>query len=106
MNKALIYDWNRNTPPQQPPVVMLDDETLRDGLQSPSVRAPSIAQKLRILRLLDEIGVDTADIGLPGAGLDDNDLCCLENAGRGKHYYTYTPPWRNTDRDADASAEI
>ena len=68
MNKALIYDWNRNTPPQQPPVVMLDDETLRDGLQSPSVRAPSIDQKLRILRLLDEIGVDTADIGLPGAG--------------------------------------
>jgi len=29
MNKGLIYDWNRNTPPQQPPVVMLDDETLR-----------------------------------------------------------------------------
>src|SRR5262245_44959378 len=68
MNKALIYDWNRDTPPQQPPIVMLDDETLRDGLQSPSVRAPSIDQKLRILRLLDEIGVDTADIGLPGAG--------------------------------------
>ena len=68
MNKALIYDWNRNTPPQQPSVVMLDDETLRDGLQSPSVRAPSIDQKRRILRLLDEIGVDTADIGLPGAG--------------------------------------
>jgi 2-isopropylmalate synthase len=68
MNKALIYDWNRNTPVAPPPVVMLDDETLRDGLQSPSVRAPNIEQKLRILRLLDEIGVDTADIGLPGAG--------------------------------------
>ncbi|MBI4266140.1 MAG: 2-isopropylmalate synthase [Acidobacteria bacterium] len=47
---------------------MLDDETLRDGLQSPSVRAPSIDQKIRILHLLDRIGVDTADIGLPGAG--------------------------------------
>jgi len=68
MNKALIYDWNRDTPVDVPPVVMLDDETLRDGLQSPSVRAPSIDQKLRILRLLDQIGVDTADIGLPGAG--------------------------------------
>src|SRR6185503_8552373 len=68
MNKALIYDWNRDTPVEPPSVVMLDDETLRDGLQSPSVRAPSIEQKLRILRLLDEIGVDTADIGLPGAG--------------------------------------
>jgi 2-isopropylmalate synthase len=68
MNKALIYDWNRIAPAAPPPVVMLDDETLRDGLQSPSVRAPNIDQKLRILRLLDEIGVDSADIGLPGAG--------------------------------------
>src|SRR5688572_20257592 len=47
---------------------MLNDETLRDGLQSPSVRAPTIDQKLRILHLLDRIGIDTADIGLPGAG--------------------------------------
>jgi isopropylmalate/homocitrate/citramalate synthase len=68
VNKALIYDWNRDVPVSPPSVVMLDDETLRDGLQSPSVRAPNIEQKLRILRLLDEIGVDTADIGLPGAG--------------------------------------
>jgi 2-isopropylmalate synthase len=68
MNKALIYDWNRSVPIAAPPLVMLDDETLRDGLQSPSVRAPNIDQKLKILRLLDEIGVDTADIGLPGAG--------------------------------------
>jgi len=68
VNKALIYDWNRDAPSPPPPIVMLDDETLRDGLQSPSVRAPSIDQKVRILRLLDQIGVDTADIGLPGAG--------------------------------------
>ena len=68
MNKALIYDWNRDAPPAKPPVVMLDDETLRDGLQSPSVRTPSIEQKIHILHLLDRIGVDTADIGLPGAG--------------------------------------
>jgi 2-isopropylmalate synthase len=68
MNKALIYDWNRSVPVSAPPLVMLDDETLRDGLQSPSVRAPNIDQKLKILRLLDEIGVDSADIGLPGAG--------------------------------------
>ena len=68
MNKGLIYDWNRDATVAPPPIVMLDDETLRDGLQSPSVRAPSIEQKVRILRLLDQIGVDTADIGLPGAG--------------------------------------
>jgi len=47
---------------------MLDDETLRDGLQSPSVRCPTIEQKLRILHLIDRLGIDTANIGLPGAG--------------------------------------
>ena len=48
--------------------VMLDDETLRDGLQSPSVRCPSIDEKIRILHLIDRLGIDTANIGLPGAG--------------------------------------
>jgi 2-isopropylmalate synthase len=63
----LIHDWN--TPaavPLRP--LMLNDETLRDGLQSPSVRCPSIDQKLEILHLIDRLGIDTADIGLPGAG--------------------------------------
>ena len=64
----LVFDWNLESPAPKPPIVLLDDETLRDGLQSPSVRAPSIDQKLRILHLLDRIGIDTADIGLPGAG--------------------------------------
>jgi isopropylmalate/homocitrate/citramalate synthase len=63
----LIYDWNRTDRPP-PPRVLLDDETLRDGLQSPSVRCPSIEEKLRILHLIDRLGIDTADIGLPGAG--------------------------------------
>ena len=68
MNDGLIYDWNRYAPAPREGAVMLDDETLRDGLQSPSCRAPSIDQKIRILHMLDGIGVDTADIGLPGAG--------------------------------------
>ncbi|PYR59301.1 MAG: 2-isopropylmalate synthase [Acidobacteria bacterium] len=63
----LIYDWNRTTDTPRPSV-MLDDETLRDGLQSPSVRCPSIDEKLRILHLMDGLGIDTADLGLPGAG--------------------------------------
>jgi 2-isopropylmalate synthase len=63
----LIHDWNKTGIPA-PPVVLLDDETLRDGLQSPSVRCPSIDEKLRILHLIDRLGIDTADIGLPGAG--------------------------------------
>ena len=68
MNDSLIFDWNRIGAPARPPVVMLDDETLRDGLQSPSVRCPTIDEKLRILHLVDRLGIDTADIGLPGAG--------------------------------------
>jgi len=63
----LIHDWNR-TANRQPRTVMLDDETLRDGLQSPSVRCPTIEQKIEILHLIDRLGIDTADIGLPGAG--------------------------------------
>ncbi len=47
---------------------MLDDETLRDGLQSPSVRTPTDRQKIDILHHMDALGIDTADIGLPGAG--------------------------------------
>ena len=63
----LIHDWNA-APTPKPPLVLLNDETLRDGLQSPSVRTPSIEEKLRILHLIDALGIDTADIGLPGAG--------------------------------------
>jgi 2-isopropylmalate synthase len=66
----LIYDWNTidQPPAGASPPVMLDDETLRDGLQSPSVRTPTLDQKVRILHLIDALGIDTADIGLPGAG--------------------------------------
>jgi 2-isopropylmalate synthase len=63
----LIYDWNHDAAGPRP-VAMLDDETLRDGLQSPSVRAPSIEDRIDILHRMDALGIDTADIGLPGAG--------------------------------------
>ena len=63
----LIHDWNHTDTPK-PASVLLDDETLRDGLQSPSVRCPTIEQKLEILHLIDRLGIDTANIGLPGAG--------------------------------------
>ena len=64
--ESLIHDWN--AAPAAPRQVLLDDETLRDGLQSPSVRCPTIEQKLEILHLIDRLGIDTADLGLPGAG--------------------------------------
>jgi len=66
----LIYDWNvageRRIPERL--TVELDDETLRDGLQSPSVQSPPIEAKLRILHYIDSLGIQSANIGLPGAG--------------------------------------
>src|SRR6201993_1358499 len=66
----LIYDWNKNHPPglKPPGPVLINDETLRDGLQSPSVRDPSIAEKIDILHLMDALGMNSLDLGLPGAG--------------------------------------
>jgi len=66
----LIYDWNKNHPPglKPPGPVLINDETLRDGLQSPSVRDPSIAEKIEILHLMEALGIHSLDLGLPGAG--------------------------------------
>ena len=70
MDKSeLIYDWNLVGRTEAPARRLeLNDETLRDGLQSPSVIDPPIAKKLEILHLMDSLGIDSADIGLPGAG--------------------------------------
>jgi 2-isopropylmalate synthase len=65
----LIYDWNREGRKEMAQRhVEFNDETLRDGLQSPSVIDPPIEKKIEILHLMDSIGIDSADIGLPGAG--------------------------------------
>jgi len=66
----LIYDWNKNHPPglKPPGAVLLNDESLRDGLQSPSVRDPSISEKIEILHLMEALGINSLDLGLPGAG--------------------------------------
>jgi len=65
----LIYDWNligrADTAPRR---VELNDESLRDGLQSPSVIDPPVEQKIALLHLMDALGIHSADIGLPGAG--------------------------------------
>ncbi len=65
----LIYDWNRHDlePADARPVV-LNDETLRDGLQNPSVLDPDIGQKIEILHAMSKVGVGAVNLGLPGAG--------------------------------------
>jgi 2-isopropylmalate synthase len=66
----LIYDWNhhKDFKFRAGQKIELDDETLRDGCQSPSVTDPPIEAKLRLLHLMEKLGIDTVDIGLPGAG--------------------------------------
>jgi 2-isopropylmalate synthase len=66
----LIYDWNQQYPPglKPPGPVLINDETLRDGLQSPSVRDPAIAEKIEILHLMEALGIHSLALGLPGAG--------------------------------------
>src|SRR6516162_10870080 len=66
----LIFDWNTAHPRSLKPAghVLLNDETLRDGLQSPSVKDPSIEEKTEILHLMEALGINSLNLGLPGAG--------------------------------------
>lgn len=65
----LIYDWNLVDAPEKPKRrIMVTDETLRDGLQSPSVIQPEIQDKVYLLYLMSDLGIDAADLGLCGAG--------------------------------------
>jgi 2-isopropylmalate synthase len=68
--EELIFDWNGRDGgfDYTTARVDLNDETLRDGLQSPSVQDPSLEDKLRLLHLMADLGIVAADLGLPGAG--------------------------------------
>jgi 2-isopropylmalate synthase len=67
---GLIYDWNeiKRRGPLLQKKPEFDDETLRDGIQSPSVVDPGIEDKLTLLHLQNKLGITSSDIGLPGAG--------------------------------------
>ena len=69
-NNEWIHDWNQASTPLIPPGtrVLLNDETLRDGLQNPSVHDPTIGEKIELLHLMESLGIDSLNIGLPGAG--------------------------------------
>jgi 2-isopropylmalate synthase len=64
-----IFDWNEVNRKGRlvPHSFSLFDETLRDGLQNPSVEDPSIEDKLRILHLMADLGIEEANMGLPGS---------------------------------------
>ena len=54
---------------------ILFDETLRDGLQAPHIRNPSLEQKLAIIDHMSRSGVRSADLGFPGSGASAVDEC-------------------------------
>ena len=65
----LIYDWNLVEERSRPRGhILVTDETLRDGLQSPSVTHPDIQDKVYLLYLMRDLEIDAADLGLCGAG--------------------------------------
>ncbi len=70
LESDVIFDWNVHGASQPAPArkVLIVDETMRDGVQCPSVTDPPIEAKLEMLRLMARVGVDCVDIGLPGAG--------------------------------------
>lgn len=72
-----VFDWNEVNRKGQivPSNMTLFDETLRDGLQNPSVKDPGIGEKLRLLHLMEDLGIDVADIGLPGSSKRAFDDC-------------------------------
>jgi 2-isopropylmalate synthase len=72
----LVHDWNAALAPAQVPGrIELLDETFRDGLQNPSVRDPGVDDKLQVLHLMDQVGIDLATIGLPASSQRAFDDC-------------------------------
>ncbi|MHC4811699.1 MAG: LeuA family protein [Planctomycetota bacterium] len=65
----LVFDWSELGPQgfTRPDRVTINDETLRDGLQSPSVTDPSVETKIKIVHLMDKLGIEHASMGLPCA---------------------------------------
>ncbi|MEM9541300.1 MAG: 2-isopropylmalate synthase [Cyanobacteria bacterium P01_E01_bin.42] len=82
----MFYDWNRfnQSGGKTNSKILIHDESLRDGLQSPSVVDPSVEDKFRILHLLDKVGVQRAVLGFPASSdrAYQHSLCLLEGIKR------------------------
>jgi 2-isopropylmalate synthase len=107
-SKDLIHDWAQLDMSDWPDRVEVWDESLRDGLQSPSVRDPDLDEKLQILHLMEELRIETADIGLPGAGkrqYDDVLALSQEIAGQKLDVQPFCAG-RTLQQDAEPMADI
>jgi 2-isopropylmalate synthase len=105
----LIYDWNLvDAPPKPTHEATFDEESLRDGLQSPSVRTPTIEQKIEILHRIVDLELDSVNLGLPGAGAHAvRDVTALANEiVRGKLAIDPNCAARTLEADIRPIAEI
>ncbi|EDM74135.1 2-isopropylmalate synthase/homocitrate synthase family protein [Plesiocystis pacifica SIR-1] len=109
----LVFDWNsRNRrwslSPLKDKQLTFFDETLRDGIQSPSVRDPSLEEKQEILRLTASLGIQSVDLGLPGAGARavEDVTALIEYAEREKLGIEYACAARTHEKDINAVADI
>jgi isopropylmalate/homocitrate/citramalate synthase len=108
--QKLVYDWNLigESEPLTNKRVLLDDETLRDGLQSPTVSDPAIEDKIQLLHLMEDLGIQMLDIGLPGAGprAKADSLALAQEIGRSRLGIRPNCAARTTVQDIDPILEI
>jgi 2-isopropylmalate synthase len=108
--QKLVYDWNLigESEPLTNKRVLLDDETLRDGLQSPTVSDPAIEDKIHLLHLMEDLGIQMLDIGLPGAGprAKADSLALAQEIARSRLSIRPNCAARTTVQDIDPILEI
>lgn len=100
-----LYDWNQLDAPKFPRV-QVDDETLRDGLQSPSVREPSLDEKIEILELMVKLGIRRGDIGLPMSSQIDDIKGLLKHIVEAKLPFTPGLAVRTMESDLKHIADL
>lgn len=107
----LIYDWNIsdlslvNKPAQK---FEFHDETLRDGLQSPSLTLPSFEENIKIIQLMDRLGIDSADLGFPGAGEKEKQrvLEVAKHFSKNKHNISLSCIARTLEQDVACIVDL
>jgi len=81
---GLIANYNRlrkNLPPKLPERVFVWDETLREGVQTPTVFLTYV-EKVKLAKMLDEIGVSIINVGFPALSEDEkNSVKRIANEG-------------------------
>ncbi len=104
----LVYDWNASDRSEPARRAALLDDTLRDGLQNASVRQPELLQRVELLHRMAGLGIEAANLGLPGASerafADCLSLC--REASRERLGIRLVVAGRTLERDMQAIVEL